>query len=167
MNKSKILLSTSAFLFIAVLTSACSSNQQISNEAVAVAATKSSNTSNMIKGDAHTHPANKCTNSITHTHPNGKRKHTHHYSCKGAAVASASSANTHRHPANRCTKSTTHTHPGGKKPHTHKYVCKGNDTRGNGTRNPNAHVHPANKWTHSMRHVHPGGNRKHTHHYGR
>ena len=32
-------------------------------------------------GETHSHPANPCTNSVTHTHPNGNRPHTHHYSC--------------------------------------------------------------------------------------
>ena len=29
--------------------------------------------------NAHTHPANSLTRSVRHTHPNGARKHTHHY----------------------------------------------------------------------------------------
>ncbi len=32
----------------------------------------------------HTHPANKCTNTIRHNHPNGNRPHTHRYSCQGS-----------------------------------------------------------------------------------
>ncbi|HPQ97673.1 MAG: SH3 domain-containing protein [Thiothrix sp.] len=32
-------------------------------------------------GETHSHPANACTHSVTHTHPNGNRPHTHHYSC--------------------------------------------------------------------------------------
>ncbi len=31
---------------------------------------------------AHTHPANECTNSVTHSHPNGGSAHTHNYACK-------------------------------------------------------------------------------------
>lgn len=30
----------------------------------------------------HTHPRNECTNSITHSHPNGENTHNHRYSCK-------------------------------------------------------------------------------------
>ncbi len=36
----------------------------------------------------HKHPSNKCTNSVTHTHPNGARAHQHRYSCKKNAVPS-------------------------------------------------------------------------------
>ncbi len=32
--------------------------------------------------NAHTHPRKKCTRSVTHTHPNGKRTHAHRYSCR-------------------------------------------------------------------------------------
>lgn len=31
---------------------------------------------------AHTHPANECTRSVTHSHPNGGAAHTHNYACK-------------------------------------------------------------------------------------
>lgn len=108
----------------------------------------------------HTHPANKCTNSVTHSHPNGKRPHTHHYSCQSNAKKKP---NQHRHPANRCTKSIYHSHPNGNRPHTHRYSCQSKGMN----RNPNAHTHPANSMTRSVRHTHPNGNRPHTHHYGR
>ncbi|MEZ5449737.1 MAG: hypothetical protein R3E89_12420 [Thiolinea sp.] len=37
--------------------------------------------------DTHTHPAIPgCTNSTTHTHPNGARPHTHRYSCRKPMV---------------------------------------------------------------------------------
>lgn len=148
MNKSKFFISISTFLFIAIILSACSTQRQVD----------ASVTAKPIDANAHTHPANECTNSITHTHPNGKRAHTHHYSCKGKGGMTKDS---HTHPANKCTKSTTHAHPNGKREHAHKYVCQVNLT------NPNAHTHRANSMTRSMRHVHPGGNRPHSHHYGR
>lgn len=155
MNISKVLATVGAFLLLAVIISACSVQVQ-TKEAAAV------NTKVVADPNAHTHPANQCTKSITHSHrlPGGLKKHTHHYSCKGKVTKSV---NTHRHPANKCTKSTTHTHPGGNRGHTHKYVCKS----GGGHNYGNAHVHPANSLTRSMRHVHPGGNRKHNHHYSR
>jgi len=153
----KVLTTVGAFLLLAIIISACSVQVQ-TEEAAAVDVTKKA----MSDPNAHTHPANQCTKSITHSHrlPGGSKNHTHHYSCKGKATKSA---NTHRHPANKCTRSTTHTHAGGNKAHTHKYVCRPGGRRNYG----NAHVHSANSLTRSVRHVHPGGNRRHSHHYGR
>ena len=34
-----------------------------------------------VSPDTHTHPANKCTNSISHTHASGAKTHKHRYSC--------------------------------------------------------------------------------------
>ncbi len=164
MKISKFLLTIGAFLLLAVIISACSI--QVQNEE------KVANTTVIkVPSTAHTHPANECTNSITHSHPlpSGSKVHKHSYSCKGKVPKSI---NTHRHPANKCTRSTTHTHPNGRRSHSHKYACQAKSgSRGNthavvGARG-NAHVHAANNLTRSMRHVHPGGNRKHTHHYGR
>lgn len=40
-----------------------------------------------VNPDAHTHPAiPNCTNSIRHVHPNGRRPHTHRYSCRKPVV---------------------------------------------------------------------------------
>lgn len=37
----------------------------------------------MVNPDAHTHPAvPNCTNSVRHVHPNGRRAHSHRYSCR-------------------------------------------------------------------------------------
>lgn len=33
-------------------------------------------------GTAHTHPANPCTKSISHSHPGGDNAHEHHYACQ-------------------------------------------------------------------------------------
>ncbi len=129
----------------------------------------------------HRHPANKCTRSISHAHPNGKRTHSHKYSCKGNGISRVDNdmlrkaqqklsaygmrhgANQHRHPANKCTRSISHAHPNGKRKHSHKYSCKGNGMRKS---NGNGHVHPANSRTRSIKHYHPNGARKHSHHYG-
>ncbi|MEZ5479258.1 MAG: SH3 domain-containing protein [Thiolinea sp.] len=82
--------------------------------------------------NSHTHPANRCTRSVTHSHPNGQNAHEHHYSCEPRAkapqnvrpvVLPADNANTHSHPANRCTRSVTHTHPNGARTHEHHYSC--------------------------------------------
>ena len=70
----------------------------------------------------HTHPANRCTKSIRHNHPNGSRPHSHKYSCQGVQK---SNRWTHSHPANRCTKSIRHTHKFSQRNHHHKYSCQG------------------------------------------
>jgi hypothetical protein len=80
--------------------------------------------------NAHTHPANKCTNSITHTHPNGARTHNHRYSCKGNTRRSGGHRGgnkwSHVHPAiPNCTDSITHTHKYQNRNHSHKYGCRG------------------------------------------
>jgi hypothetical protein len=71
----------------------------------------------------HVHPANRCTKSIRHNHPNGNRSHSHKYSCQGTRRAGGNKW-THSHPANRCTKSIRHTHKF-KGQHNHKYSCQG------------------------------------------
>ncbi len=157
MNISKFLVTIGAFLLLAVIISACSMQVQYEEKI----ATTTNSAIIKVPSTAHTHPANECTNSITHSHPlpSGSKVHKHSYSCKGKVPKSI---NTHTHPANKCTRSTTHTHPNGKRNHSHKYACQAKaGSRGN------AHVHAANSLTRSMRHVHPGGNRKHNHHYSR
>ena len=42
-----------------------------------------------VPGFAHTHPANECTRSIQHTHPNGNKPHNHHYSCQPSTQSMA------------------------------------------------------------------------------
>ena len=153
MQKSKNLLATGTFLFLSTFMSACTTHQ---TEAPAKTSDKAGSATMAATGTGHTHPANKCTNTITHKHPNGVRQHKHSYSCKGNAK---SSEDAHLHPANKCTKSTTHTHPAGKRGHSHKYTCSAKRS------SANAHIHSANKMTRSMRHVHPNGNKKHNHHY--
>jgi len=150
----KFLFSMGTVVLSSVLISACS--QQSQNEEVMVAADPVA-----AVGVAHTHPANECTNSISHTHPNGGNAHKHHYSCNPNKRAMG--ANAHIHPANKCTRSISHSHPNGKGTHKHHYSCQSKGPRVN----PNAHVHPANSLTRSVRHTHPNGANKHNHHYGR
>ena len=117
---------------------------------------------NKTSANSHTHPANRCTRSITHSHPNGKRPHKHHYSCLGnKGNKKSSDPNAHTHPANKCTRSITHTHPNGKRKHVHHYSCLGNRKANTG----NGHRHPANRCTRSIFHSHPNGKRKHVHRY--
>lgn len=86
--------------------------------------------------NSHTHPANRCTRSVTHTHPNGANAHKHHYSCdpktqqqrpvKNNQTTYPADPNSHTHPRNECTNSVTHTHPNGAGSHQHRYSCQRN-----------------------------------------
>ncbi len=156
--KIKTSLSLGAVLLTGLFLSACSqegsgyiTGQKAQGEPVVEAKT-------MVKGVAHTHPANECTNSISHTHPNGGSVHKHRYSCKPKM---SRAANEHKHPANKCTRSVSHAHPNGKSNHAHRYSCQGNARADSG----NGHFHPANSMTRSTRHSHPNGKSKHSHHY--
>lgn len=82
--KNKLLLTINVALFSGVLLTACSN--QVQNEPAAVI-TPVAKSMSKAEGVAHTHPANKCTNSVTHTHPNGANAHKHRYSCKSGAKA--------------------------------------------------------------------------------
>ena len=146
----------STVLISGLLLSACSQNadnmagQQSQKAAVPV-----------VKGVAHTHPANKCTNSISHTHPNGGSVHKHHYDCRpNSRVISKKPSIAHKHPANKCTRSISHSHPNGDSTHSHRYNCKGNMAK-----SANMHKHPANKCTRTISHAHPNGKRAHAHRY--
>lgn len=158
--KIKTSLSLGAVLLTSLFMSACSqqgsgnvAGQQSENESVSTGTT-------MAKGVEHTHPANECTNSISHTHPNGGGVHKHRYSCKPKM---ARTADEHTHPANKCTRSISHAHPNGKRTHAHRYSCQG--TAKNVGMNANQHRHPANKCTRSISHAHPNGKRTHAHRY--
>ncbi|MCK5916929.1 MAG: SH3 domain-containing protein [Cocleimonas sp.] len=138
------------------------------------------NTTTNTATDNHTHPANKCTRSISHNHA-GPSEHSHRYSCQKGRQQSrsnqtdiygkqltAQNANTHRHPANKCTRSISHTHANGKGTHTHRYSCKNNNQQKiayTPMKNANTHQHPANKCTRSISHTHANGANKHSHRY--
>ncbi len=138
--------------------------------------------------NAHTHPANRCTRSITHTHPNGGGTHKHHYSCdpstnnapapamKSNYQANLPDPNSHNHPSNECTNSITHTHPNGAGSHQHRYSCDKNSNnapapvvksnyQANLPADPNSHRHPSNECTNSVTHTHPNGAGSHQHRY--
>ena len=139
-------------------------------------------------GNNHTHPANKCTRSISHNHK-GSAGHTHRYSCQKGRQQTTNyfnrnntdiygrtqrttptqNANTHRHPANRCTRSISHTHANGANTHSHRYSCKNNgrqqQTAYTPRQNGNTHRHPANRCTRSISHTHANGANKHSHRY--
>ncbi len=108
-------------------------------------------------GTQHTHPANRCTGSVSHNH-SGPAGHTHRYSCDNNTVRTVplnnvkqtyynpsstdiygnqrvvltnnTNTNTHSHPANECTRSKTHTHANGTARHTHRYSCGGRGRSG-------------------------------------
>ncbi|WP_022951624.1 SH3 domain-containing protein [Leucothrix mucor] len=91
--------------------------------------------------NTHSHPANRCTRSVSHTHPNGANQHSHRYSCQGQAQPAArpqvqvraanvnqgqtavrvTQAGSHTHPRNQFTNAVTHSHPGGTAGHSHNY----------------------------------------------
>jgi hypothetical protein len=75
------------------------------------------------RASGHTHPANRCTKSIRHNHPNGTRSHSHKYSCQNKRKPTGNRW-THGHPANRCTKSIRHTHKFNSARHNHSYSCQ-------------------------------------------
>ena len=89
--------------------------------------------------NSHTHPAQpNCTNSVTHSHPNGSKPHHHKYSCSGMKRP-AGNRWTHRHAAiPNCTDSVTHTHKYSNRNHHHKYSCKGARKGGGGSVNVHA-----------------------------
>ena len=122
---------------------------------------------------SHTHPANACTRSITHTHAGAKPGHTHRYSCKGRGrqqqvvrrttyYGSYSSSLQHTHPKSQCVSAITHSHKGGDRMHRHQ--CPPDNRRHNTS---NMHTHRANALTRATTHSHPYQDRNHTHRYGR
>jgi uncharacterized protein YraI len=126
-------------------------------------------------GNTHTHPANRCTRTITHTHI-GSAGHSHRYSCqKGRQQQSRSNidiygnqrvsqnANTHRHPANRCTRSILHTHVNGARDHSHRYSCQNNRGRQVLQTNRLQHTHSKSQCVSAISHAHKGGDRIHRH----
>jgi hypothetical protein len=68
------------------------------------------------KAMLHTHPANKCIDSVSHAHPKGNIKHLHHYHfCK----VGSKKLNAHSHPSSSIMGFTRHVHPNGANPHSH------------------------------------------------
>ncbi|PID47771.1 MAG: hypothetical protein CSB47_00235 [Proteobacteria bacterium] len=125
--------------------------------------------------NTHTHPANQCTRSVSHTHPNGIKPHTHRYSCKGQATQQRPQAkrrvntvNTHTHPRNQFTNAVTHTHANGNVPHRHNYgtrrqVVKKQQRQVAPSVQQVTHIHPASPYNKQIKHTHPGGASVHIH----
>lgn len=133
--------------------------------------------------NTHTHPANPCTRSVSHTHPNGANQHTHRYSCQGQATqqprpqvqvraATQTNANTHTHPRNQFTNAVTHTHASGSSQHKHNYGGQRQvqqpqvQVRAVTQTNANTHTHPRNQFTNAVTHTHASGSAQHSHNYG-
>lgn len=137
-----------------VIVSACSHNQVQQDSATSSKVATA--------GFTHQHPANRLTKTVSHTHPNGQRAHTHRYGGHHTQ-ASKQAAGTHTHPLNKCTRTRAHQHANGQRKHSHRYSCQGNGT----VRVKHGHYHPANSLTRSTHHNHPNGTRKHTHRYAK
>ncbi len=122
---------------------------------------------------SHTHPANACTRSITHTHAGAKPGHKHRYSCQGKGrqqrvvrrttyYGSYGSNLQHTHGKSQCVSAISHSHKGGDRIHRHQ--CTPSSHRSNAS---NMHTHRANALTRATTHSHPYQDRNHTHRYGR
>ena len=132
--------------------------------------------------NTHTHPANRCTRSVSHTHPNGVNQHTHRYSCQGQATqqqpqvqvraVAQTNANTHTHPRNQFTNAVTHTHASGSSQHKHNYGGQRQvqqpqvQVRAVTQNSANTHTHPRNQFTNAVTHTHASGSSQHKHNYG-
>ncbi len=117
---------------------------------------------------AHTHPANQCTRSISHSHAGAKAGHTHSYSCKGKGRQQVTRQRTyygtslqHTHGKSQCVSAISHSHIGGNRVHRHECPSSRRSSTGN------RHTHPANALTRATTHSHPYQDRNHTHKYGR
>jgi len=84
-------------LITSFMVSACSQSQVQKEPAASVEPIPS--------GVEHTHPANKCTNSISHSHGNGENAHQHRYDCSPKNnTYKPKPAVEHTHPAQKCTR---------------------------------------------------------------
>lgn len=142
--------------------------------------------------NTHSHPANRCTRSVSHTHPNGANQHSHRYSCQGQAQPAArpqvqvraaavkqtavpvnNSATSHTHPRNQFTNAVTHSHPSGAVQHNHNYGGQRatNTAPQQQVRQQVAatgaalvtHIHPATQYNQQVTHTHAGGAVIHPH----
>ncbi len=105
-HRINLIFSTLFVIVLSLSVIACSNNTELG--------TKSEIHSK--KSEQHTHAANKCIDELNHAHPNGKKKHLHHYHfCE----TSSANSNAHSHPSNSITGFTRHVHPNGANAHTH------------------------------------------------
>lgn len=119
----------------------------------------------------HTHPANQCTRSISHSHAGAKAGHKHSYSCKGKGRQQQVTRQRtyyggslqHTHGKSQCASAINHTHNSGNKVHRHECLSSGRSSANAGGR----HTHAANSLTNATTHSHPYQDRGHSHSYGR
>ena len=125
--------------------------------------------------NTHTHPANQCTRSKTHTHANGAVRHTHRYSCGGRGRSAqqvtqqyptyyGSTNLQHTHTKSQCASAISHSHKNGDTIHRHECPTT---NRGRRSSTGWTHTHPANSLTRATTHSHPYQDPRHTHFYGR
>ncbi len=121
--------------------------------------------------NTHTHPANGCTRSITHTHVSPNPNHVHRYNCQGRNNQQAvqqrptyygASNLQHTHGKSQCVSAISHSHKNGDTIHRHECPSSSRNTATGGR-----HSHPANAMTRATTHSHPYQDRRHTHTYGR
>ena len=132
-------------------------------------------------GNTHSHPANRCTRSISHTHA-GPAGHSHRYSCQGQATQrqvqqqqvvavqeTVVDNNSHTHPRNQFSNAVTHSHASTNRQHSHNY---GQTARQQPTvqvraaNTGNSHTHPRNQFSNAVTHTHASNNPNHSHNYG-
>ena len=119
-------------------------------------------------GNSHSHPANRCTRSISHSHA-GPQGHSHRYSCQGQATQqqqAATDQNSHTHPRNQFSNAVTHSHASSTSNHRHNYGQNGTTqtqqpTVSSGTQV--THIHPQAQYNAKTTHTHSGGASRHLH----
>ncbi len=129
-------------------------------------------------GNTHSHPANRCTRSIAHTHA-GPAGHSHKYSCQGQATQNQQQMvavqqtvvdnNSHTHPRNQYSNAITHSHASNNRQHSHNY---GGQRQQQNVQvraaqpTGNTHTHPRNQFSNAVTHTHASNNSQHSHNYG-
>jgi len=142
-------------------------------------------------GNTHSHPANRCTRSIAHTHA-GPVGHSHRYSCQGQATQrpvqqrqqmqvqqqqvvavreTVVDNNSHTHPRNQYSNAITHSHASNNRQHSHNYsgqtaVAQPRVQVRAATMSGNAHTHPRNQFSNAVTHTHASNDVNHKHNYG-
>jgi len=129
-------------------------------------------------GNTHSHPANRCTRSIAHTHA-GPAGHSHRYSCQGQATQQPQRQtvavrqtvvdnNSHTHPRNQYSNAITHSHASNNRQHSHNYGRQVQQQRVQvrAVATGNSHTHPRNQFSNAVTHNHASNDPNHKHNYG-
>lgn len=121
--------------------------------------------------NTHSHPANRCTRSIAHTHV-GPVGHSHRYSCQGQAnqqeTVDVIDNNSHTHPRNQYSNAVTHTHANNNANHNHNYGGQSQQQTVQvlAADKGNSHTHPRNQFSNAVTHDHASNTANHKHNYG-